>query len=274
MPEGDVVWRTGRRLDRALAGRVLTVAELRRPGLIGADLTGRTVLEVATVGKHLLTRLDDDRTVHSHLRMEGSWHVYRAAVWPQLRAGHRPRGAPGPTDQVRAVLGNAVWLAAGYRLGLLDLVPTRQEKDLVGHLGPDLLDPDWDADRALTNLLAAPERPIGEALLDQRVTAGIGTFYLAETCFLTGVWPWDPVAAAPDPAGLLARARALLHANRERIPQTTTGNTRQGENAYVYGRAGKPCRRCGTPVVRGPVGAPPRERTTYACPSCQPPRRP
>jgi endonuclease-8 len=270
VPEGDVVWRTARRLDRALAGRRLDVAELRWPGLSTAELTGRTVTGVVSRGKHLLTRLSGDLTVHSHLRMDGSWHVFKPAAAAAIRAGRRPPGAPAPDHRIRAILGNAVWLTVGYDLGMLDLLPTEREADVVGHLGPDLLGEVWDGDEALLRLTRDPLRPIGEALLDQTVTAGIGTFYLAETCFLTGTWPWSPVSAVPRPAVLLDRARALLRANRERVPQTTTGSTRQGENAYVYGRAGRPCRRCGTTIARGEVGAAPRARVTFFCPHCQP----
>jgi endonuclease-8 len=272
VPEGDVVWRTARRLDRALTGRRLDVAELRWPGLSTAELTGRTVTGVVSRGKHLLTRLSGDLTVHSHLRMDGAWHILRPSAIGAIRAGHRPRGAPAPEHRIRAMLGNTAWLAVGYDLGMLDLVPTGLEGDVVGHLGPDLLDEVWDGDEALRRLIRHPQRPIGEALLDQAVAAGIGTFYLAETCFLTGTYPWDPVAVLPRPTGLLDRARALLLANRERVPQTTTGSTRPGENAYVYGRAGRPCRRCGTTIVRGEVGSAPRARVTYFCPHCQPAR--
>jgi len=193
-------------------------------------------------------------------------------VLPTILAGRRPRQAPAATSQIRALLGNEAWLAVGYELGMLDLVRTEHESSLVGHLGPDLLDPLWDGDLAVANLLANPDRPVGEALLDQRVTAGIGTFYLAETCFLTGTFPWDPVRLLPAPRALLERGRSLLVANRERVPQTTTGSLRRGENAYVYGRTGQPCRRCGSPIRLGPVGEQPQQRTTYFCPHCQPTR--
>jgi len=267
-----VVWRTARRLDQALAGRPLEVADLRWPRLSTADLGGRTVTSAVSRGKHLLVRLTGGLTLHSHLRMDGSWYIFRADVLPLIRAGRRPAGAPGADHTIRAVLGNSEWLAVGYALGMLDLLPTERESDVVGHLGPDLLDPGWDGEQAEARMVADPGRPVGEALLDQRVTAGIGTFYLAETCFLTGTSPWDPVGALPRPRALLERARALLLANRERVPQTTTGSTRRGENAYVYGRTGHPCRRCGTTIVSGTLGQAPQARLTYACPHCQPPR--
>lgn len=272
MPEGDVVWRTAVRLDKALGAQRLTTAELRWPDLATVDLVGLTVLQVVSRGKHILARLDQGWTIHSHLRMDGSWHIFPASAVGLITAGHSPPRAPAPTTQIRALLGTDRWLAAGYHLGMLDLVRTEHEAQLVGHLGPDLLDPQWDADRAMANLLADPNRPVGEALLDQRIVAGIGTFYLAETCFLTGTCPWDPIRTLAAPHALLVRARSLLVANRERLPQTTTGSTRRGENAYVYGRTGQPCRRCGTTVKTGRVGIEPHQRTTYFCPRCQPAR--
>ena len=137
MPEGDTVWLTAHRLDAALAGRVLTVADLRVPELATTDLTGAAVTGVLARGKHILTRLDTGLTLHSHLRMDGSWHLSRAGVRPRRH----------PEHMIRALLGNGDWLATGYRVHDLALVPTGREDDLVGHLGPDLLGPDWDADR-------------------------------------------------------------------------------------------------------------------------------
>ena len=256
-----MVWRTARRLHAALAGRTLTVADLRWPSLATLDLTGCTVVEAVSRGKHLLVRLDSGLTVHSHLRMDGSWRVQPT--------GPRPPGGPG-AGWIRAVLGNPSWTAVGYRLGMLDVLATTDEGRVVGHLGPDLLGPDWDAGRAQRNLLADPGRPLGEALLDQRVLAGIGTFYLAETCFLRGVSPWTRVGDVPDPAALIDLAHRLLAANSTRTVQATTGDTRRGRTEWVHGRAGRPCRRCGTTIRSGAVGTAPTDRVTYWCPRCQP----
>lgn len=264
MPEGDVVLRTAQRLHQALAGRVLTRCDLRWPSLATADLSGREVLEVTARGKHLLLRTgpDGDRlTLHSHLRMEGAWHLQ-----PADRAV--PGGRRG--EQLRAVLGNSRWTALGFRLGMLDLVPTSAEPTLVGHLGPDLLGPDWDRDRALANLAADPGRPLGEALLDQRVLAGIGTFYLAETCFLRGLSPWTPVGEVADPGAVVDLAQRLMQANLGRGVQSTTGDLRDGNRQYVHSRSGRPCRRCGAPVRVAPIGPAPQDRTAFWCPSCQP----
>lgn len=158
MPEGDTVWQTARRLHDALAGKVLTRSDLRVPKYATADLTGRTVLDVTPRGKHLLTRIEGGLTLHSHLRMDGSWKVFAN--------GRALTG--GPSHQIRVILGNADRTAVGYRLPVLEILRTSDEQRAVGHLGPDLLGPDWDPEQALANLLADPARPLGEALLDQR----------------------------------------------------------------------------------------------------------
>lgn len=259
MPEGDTVWQTATRLHDALAGQTLTRSDLRVPRFATADLTGRTVLDVTPRGKHLLTRIEGGLTLHSHLKMDGSWKVYAN--------GRRWTG--GPAHQIRAILGNADRTAVGYRLPILELLRTSDEERVVGHLGPDLLGPDWDADRALTNLLSDPARPLGEALLDQRNLAGIGNVYKSELCFLLGVTPWLPVGALPADraAKLPALAKKLLEANRDRPVRTTTG--RHGPDLFVYGRARIPCLRCHTPVRLANQGDGSRERPTYWCPTCQ-----
>lgn len=261
MPEGDTVWLTARRLDEALRDRVLTVAELRVPQLATSELRGDTVRAVVPRGKHLLVRLASGRTLHSHLRMDGAWFLSRAGV----------RSRRHPEHLVRVLLGNAEWLATGYRVHDLRLLPTDAEAEVVGHLGPDLLGPDWDLDRAVANVRAQPERAIGEALLDQRLVAGIGNVYKCEVLFLRGINPWTPVGAVTDMPCLLDQARRLMWANRERVEQATTGRLGPGETHWVHGRDRRPCRRCGTPIRRGEQGPPDTERITYWCPSCQPP---
>lgn len=259
MPEGDTVWQTARRLHSVLAGRVLTRFDLRVPRHATADLTGRTVLDVTPRGKHLLTRVEGGLTLHSHLRMDGSWKVY-----PNGR-----RWTGGPTHQIRAVLGTADCAAVGYRLPVLDLLRTSAEHRVVGHLGPDLLGPDWDPDLALSNLLSDPARPLGEALLDQRNLAGIGNVYKSELCFLLGVTPWLPVGDLLQDrlARLPALARKLLEANRDRPVRSTTG--RSDQSHFVYGRAPRPCLRCHSSIRSADQGDGSRERPTYWCPTCQ-----
>ena len=259
MPEGDTVWRAAKRLDQALAGSELIRTDFRVPTLATTDLSGRTVLEVVARGKHLLTRLSGGLTIHSHFRMDGSWHLYRP--------GERWKG--GPDHQVRAVLETANWSAVGYRLPVLELVATEAEDEVVGHLGPDLLSPDFDRSLALANLAAEPSRTISEALLDQRNLAGIGNFYRVEVCFLLGLYPWRPVSSV-DLGAAVDLSRRLMKANLRNGIQVSTGVNRPGQRSWVFERAGKPCRRCTTTILTAPIGEPPRERVTYWCPNCQP----
>lgn len=258
MPEGDAVYRTATKLREALDGRVLTRSDFRVPRHATADLSGRKVLETRSRGKHLLTRVEGDLTVHTHLRMDGSWRI--------LPLGRRP--APG--DVVRLILANDTWQAVGVKLGMVDLVRTEQEHRVVGHLGPDLLGADWDAQEAVGRLLAKPDMTIGEALLDQRNLAGIGTIYRAETLFLRGVSPWRPVGGIEDLDSLVSLAQRLLEANKDHAGTVTTGDRRPGFQTWVYGRAGRPCRRCGTRISRGEMGAAPQERLILWCGVCQP----
>ncbi|PZS13599.1 MAG: DNA glycosylase [Pseudonocardiales bacterium] len=263
MPEGDTVWLTARRLHSGLAGRVLSTFDMRVPALATADLRGATVIEVVARGKHLLTRLDDGHTLHSHLKLDGSWYL--------CRSGDHPRRHPD--HMIRARLGNADWLATGYRVHDLRLVATSAESDLVGHLGPDLLGPDWDPDTAVTRLLSAPAAAIGEALLDQRNLAGIGNLYKCEVLFVEQVHPWTPVGDVSDLPRMVATAQRLMRTNRDHPEQSTTGLRARGQQHWVYQRSGEACLRCRSTIRRADQGSPPRQRSTYWCPTCQPARR-
>lgn len=260
MPEGDTVWRTARRLHQALAGEQVVLSDLRFPEVATVDLRGATTTEVASRGKHVLHRLDNGVTVHSHLKMEGQWRIAapdEAAAW--LRRA-----------DLRAAIGTARWTALGLRLGELDVVPTEREPELVGHLGPDLLGPDWDLDLAVSRVAADPSA-IGAALLDQRNLAGIGTLWASESLFLERLHPWTPAPELPAEAvrGLVERAHRLLDAARAHPVQTSTGSRRKGEETYVHARSGRPCRRCGGTVRVAMIGPALRERTMFYCPGCQ-----
>lgn len=259
MPEGDTVWLAASRLHEALAGRVLTTTDLRVPSLATTDLSGRTVLEVVPRGKHLLTRLEGGLTLHTHFRMDGSWHLYRP--------GDRWTG--GPAWQVRAVLENAEWQVVGYRLPVVELLATADEGRAVGHLGPDVLADDWDEGEALRRLRADPDREVGMALLDQRNLAGLGNLYRTEVLFLRGVTPWTTVGAVADLPALVERGRRLMLANRGHWEQSTTGSLRPGETHWVFERSGRPCRRCRTRVLSAEQGSAPYARLSYWCPRCQ-----
>lgn len=259
MPEGDTVWLSARRMHEALAGRVITRSDFRVPHHATVDLVGRSVLEVAARGKHMLTRIESGLTLHTHFMMAGSWRLFRPHA----------RWSGGPAHEIRVILSNAEWTAVGYRLPVVELIPTEREADTVGHLGPDLLGADWEEAEALRRLRDMPEREIGDALLDQRNLAGIGNLYKAEALFLSGITPWTTVADVSDLPGLIRRARRLLMANRNRWEQTTTGSLRRGEDHWVFERAGAPCRRCGTRIRQARQGQPPKDRISYWCPSCQ-----
>jgi len=257
VPEGDVVWYTARRLHEALAGRVLTRSDFRVPRYATVNLAGQTVTEALARGKHLLILTDAGLTVHTHLKMEGSWRVFPAAK--PLTESHK----------IRLLLANAQWQAAGYLLGTTEVLRTIREHDVTGHLGPDLLGPDWDAAEAVRRLTKDGDRPVGEALLDQTRLAGIGNLFLAEMLFLRGISPWRRVGDIEDLAALVELGRRLLDANKTRIGQVTTGDARPGRETWVYRRAGQPCRRCGTPIAGGQQGAAGEERARFWCPACQ-----
>jgi endonuclease-8 len=262
MPEGDTVYLTARRLNAALAGHRLRRGELRHPRWVTHDLSGRTVLAVRSVGKHLFTRFDAGLSLHSHLRMDGSWHLYRPA--------DRWRGA---NHDVRAVLATEERVAVGFRLHDLELLATDDERRLVGHLGPDLLGLDWSEAlhaEATRRLTADPAAEVGLALLDQRVMAGVGNLYRAEVCFLLRASPWSPVSSLGDPGRAVTLAHTLLLRNADRPEQSTTGELGRGRQHWVYRRAGQPCRRCGTRIQTGEQGDGVYARIAYYCPRCQP----
>lgn len=262
VPEGDTVHLTAKRLRAALAGHVLQRGELRHPKLVEHDLSGRTVLDVRSVGKHLFTRFDDDRSLHSHLRLDGSWHLYRPGMrWQR------------PAHQARAVLETAERTAVGFNLHDLELLPTAEEQRLVGHLGPDLLDPEWGeehAAEALRRFTARGASELGLVLLEQRVMAGMGNLYKTEVCFLLGLSPWTLVRDVPDPAAAIALSRELLLRNADRPQQSTTGDLARGRQTWVFERGGQRCRRCGSRIRTALQGEGVHARTAYWCPTCQP----
>lgn len=292
MPEGDSVWRAANQLHQALAGQQLIASDFRVPRFATLNLAGWTVNEVVPRGKHLLMRVqgpggqrpggpggsdgpsgsrqDDQKlTIHSHLKMEGAWQVYPP--------GGRWR-KPGFT--ARCVLRTAVADAVGFSLGIVEVVRTADEDKIVGHLGPDLLGPDWDPAEAGRRILSAPDVPVGVALLDQRNLAGIGNIYRCEACFLSGIHPASPVSAVVDLQTLMTDAKQLLEANLGPGRRVTILNPRgmpvgrmAGRPGYwVYRREHQPCLKCGTPIRRGLLGKPngEEERDIYFCPQCQP----
>src|SRR5262249_53912590 len=201
MPEGDTVWHTAATLRQHLAGRPLTRCDIRVPRFATVDLTGHVVDEVLSRGKHLFIRVGR-ASIHSHLKMDGSWRVGNRPV----RVDHR----------ARIILEASGIRAVGVDLGVLEILERDRDGEAGAPPGPGPLGEDWDPARAAANLRERPDRPLAEALLDQRVLAGIGNVYCNELCFVSGRLPSAPVGALADPRRLVSRARDMLWANRFR----------------------------------------------------------
>jgi endonuclease-8 len=251
MPEGDTVFRTAAKLREALEGRPLTRCDVHVPKFATVDLTGCVVDEVISRGKHLFIRVGD-ASIHSHLKMDGAWLV----------GGQIRRIQP---HKIRIILETEDSRTAGIDLVVLEILKRDHDMDAVAHLGPDLLGDDWEPAVARANLLADTDRPLAETLLDQRVMAGVGNVYANELCFVTGYRPTTPVGSVKDPLRMVQRARDMLWLNRSRVNRTTTGDTRAGRDLWVYGRVGRPCRRCGTQTESDTSG----DRISFWCPVCQ-----
>ncbi|MEL4155403.1 DNA-formamidopyrimidine glycosylase family protein [Corynebacterium bovis] len=278
MPEGDSVLQLSERMQW-MTGRTVTHCDIRVPRHATEDLTGRTVRRVWPYGKHFFIDAGG-RILHTHLRMEGVWSVHRV--------GDRWRR---PAHTARVVLrfppqhpGGPAIETVGHSLGFVRLFDADEYPQVIGHLGPDILDPGWGDDgraEAVRRLLARPGRPVGAALLDQRVVAGIGNEYRAEVCFLAGVDPRDSVAAVGEERAVRALdlARRTMWDNRSEPRRVFTGDRRPGWGNWVFGRADRPCRRCGTTLRTGVLGGADAggddgelERIIWLCPHCQPRR--
>jgi endonuclease-8 len=277
MPEGDTLYRTAQRLHQALAGQRIVRFTARYAQLAAIDdqtpLAGRTVRAVRALGKHLLIELSDDLTLHTHLRMQGSWHLYRPGErWQR------------PESAMRLLLATDSFLAVGFDVPVAELLTAHQLRrhPQLAALGPDLLAPEasFDAAEALRRLAAQCERAIGEALLDQRVMAGVGNELESEILFAARIDPFRATAtlAESDLANLIALARRLLIANVVGHPDGGVGAGNAGPRRtassldprvrqWVYGRSGAPCRRCGTTILYRRQGE--DLRGTYWCPACQ-----
>mgnify|MGYP005606125065 FL=1 len=264
MPEGDTVWRAAQTLRRALVGEVLVRSDLRVPAHATANLDGRTVSAVTSRGKHLLIELASSAqsspslVLHTTLGMDGAWRIFEPTQ----------KWSGGPTFQIRAILQTAGSTAVGYRLPHVNLVRSGDENRFVGHLGPDLLGPDWDPSLALQNLRAHPSRQLAVALMDQRNLAGIGNVYKSELCFIARANPWQPISEVSNLPGIVDEAYRLLTLNRESTRRVTTGNPRQP--LWVYRREHQGCRVCGGRLRVADQGPSTQRRQTWWCEHCQP----
>ena len=274
MPEGDTIFRAARSLHRVLSGHVVTRFETAYAHLdrvnVDTPIVGRTIEKCESVGKHLLIVFSGDLILRTHMRMNGSWHLYR----------HGERWWRGE-HAMRIRIDTADWVAVAFNVPVAEFVtPAQLEKrGPVAELGPDLLGETFDRDEAIRRIAASGHRAIAPTLLDQRIVAGIGNVYKSEVLFMSGVHPDTPSSAVP--AATLERmldiARGVLKDNvvDGTSPSIQTyRNLRQlnpasehDESLWVYGRRGKPCRKCGTPIEMKKTGL--EARSTYWCPVCQ-----
>lgn len=274
MPEGDTIFRAARTLHRALAGGTVLDFESVFPHLTRVDvdrpLRGRIIERVTARGKHLLVWFSGDLVLRTHMRMHGSWHIYRPGErWAR------------PRHEMRIRLATAAYEAVAFTVPVAELsTPADLERELA-EVGPDPLQAGFDAGRAVDRLRARGDWEVADALLDQRAIAGIGNVYKSEVLFAARVHPFARVSSL-DPATLEAIVGSAVRLMRANITdgstaaivtyagfRRTTRRADPSERLWVYGRGGKACRRCGTPIARAKQG--PYARSTYWCPRCQPP---
>ena len=281
MPEGDTIFRAARTLHLALATKTATAFTSVYSALTRIDedapIAGREITSVEARGKHLLMHFGPattrtpgpSLTLRTHMRMSGSWHIYRPGEAWQL-----------PRRDARIVIETADFVAVAFNVPIaefLDVAQIARQEDLR-RIGPDLLAELFDEDDAIARLVARGAQPIAEALLNQRVVAGIGNVYKSETLFMERIHPASPVNTIDEGAlrALLRTARRLLTVNvadgsaqiiTYRGLRRTTGRTDPEERLWVYGRGGKPCRKCATPISFARTG--PDARGTYWCGKCQ-----
>ena len=262
MPEGDTIYRTAESLRKWLGGRTITAASAAR-GIGVERLVGCRVGAVDAHGKHLLLRFSEGLVLHTHMRMTGSWHVYPAGE----RWGR-------PASQARVVLQAAHRVAVCFNAPVIEVLSEREVgiHPSLRRLGPDVLVPatlDPPVVRARARARAGASPTAGELLLDQQVVAGIGNIYRCEALFLCGISPWAASTALGDGSidALVATASQLMAANATAGPSVPRSFGGLRGDTWVYRRAGRPCRRCGTMVRRALIGRQPR--SVYWCPSCQ-----
>jgi endonuclease VIII len=256
MPEGDTIRRLADKIGRRFTGERCVRCVTRDPRLVGVDLTGASVVGVDAIGKHLLIRFDNGKTLHSHLRMDGSWTVGPPAREPEWRR--------------RIELWMETGRLTGVDLPIVELLPTADEERAVGHLGPDLCGAEMpDLEAVVERLQRDPPAPLATALLDQRNVAGFGNIYAVEVPFIAGVSPNQPVGAIEGLEHLIGAGTALIRTNAERGPQNTTGRRLNAADHWIYGRRGRPCPICATTLDGWEERDSPWKRASVWCPGCQ-----
>jgi endonuclease-8 len=243
MPEGDTLLRTAAALGERMGGKVcraIVPDSFRR-------LVGRRIMAVDAVGKHLFIRFDGGLSLHSHLRMRGTWHIYRPGeAWRQAR------------HEATAVLTLDDWVAVLFAGAVCEIVA---DDSRVAHLGPDVLGESFDMEQVIARVRRTGQSAVGEVLLDQTVCAGIGNIYRCESLFLRRINPWSPARKLDDQA-LTDLYRVTRRLMREAAYGVDTSRRR-----WVHARGGRPCRRCAARVRVAPQGD--MARLTYWCPACQ-----
>jgi endonuclease-8 len=272
MPEGDTIFRAAQTLHRVLAGKTITRFESTFPAINRIDedapIAGRTIESASSRGKHLLIAFSGGLVLRTHMRMNGSWHIYpTGARWKR------------PARDMRVLVATADAVAVGFNVPVAELLTTRAvaRHTVLRALGPDLLDASFNRDEALRRIRARGAEPIADVLLDQRVIAGAGNVFKCEILFAAGIDPFRRVASIDDATlgRMLDVAVAQLKANAMSQPQTlspafgrrTTRSLDPREALRVYGRGGQACRTCGTTIMSRASG--PDARLTYWCPTCQ-----
>ena len=262
MPEGDTIHRAARTLHMALAGKTVTRFATVLPQLARIDedapLAGRTIESVEARGKNLLMHFSGDLHLRTHMRMHGSWHIYRP--------GERWRAR---RSDMRVVIETTEWVAVGFNIPVAEFYDERQED--LRKIGPDFAGETFDFDEAIARMRARNDSNVADVLLNQRVVSGVGNEYKSEVLFVSGINPFAKVQQLSDEqlTTILRNARKLMLANiRKRdAGRNTTFSLDPRQDKYVFGRSGKPCRRCGTPIAYRKHGR--DARGTYWCPKCQ-----
>ncbi|HEU4936613.1 MAG TPA: DNA-formamidopyrimidine glycosylase family protein [Vicinamibacterales bacterium] len=275
MPEGDTIFRAARTLHRALAGKPVASFESVFPALTrvndDAPIAGRTIERIHATGKHLLMRFSGDLVLRTHMRMNGSWHIYRPGEkWQRSRR------------DMRIVIATTDFVAVGFNIPVAEFLSEREaaKSAELRTLGPDVLADEFDSEQALANLRERSDSEIAEALLNQRVLAGLGNVYKSEILFMCRINPFRRVQDLTDAdlTSLVEESRRMLTLNvSEGLElmttygglRRTTGRGNPSDRLWVYGRARLPCRRCETPIRVRKQGR--DARLTYFCPTCQPP---
>jgi endonuclease VIII len=257
VPEGDTIRRLAAKIGRRFAGERCKRCVTRDPRLVGVDLAGTTLVDADAVGKHLLIRFDNGYTLHSHLRMTGSWTVGPAATEPEWRR--------------RVELWMDTGRLTGVDLPVVELLATAHEDQIVSHLGPDLCGVELpDLGDVVDRMSRQPEVALAAALLDQRNVAGFGNVYAVEVPFIAGVSPNQHVGTIEGLDVLIALGAALIRTSAERGPQNTTGRRLDTADHWIYARRGRPCPLCAATLDGYGERESPWGRVSVWCPSCQP----